>query len=385
MSPCIDTFLYLDGISPAERKANEGAQRIMHCDVRQLARAFERKRYAAFVLGGDIGGTNINFAIAGITKKRDVDLLATLHFKTSEHASLVKPITRALDEEKSRFDISPHWAAIGVAGAISDQNKPIRMTNAKLVIRRRELLAKTQLQKLRILNDFEIIGHAVNVPALQKGGIRAIRSVKGKHTKNAVKAIIGAGTGLGKSILLFDECHMAHVPIKSEGGHAEFPAQSAEELALLHFIKKRRSIKGPVEWEDLVSGRGIAGIYAYLRQKRKHIATVATKAIDSARAGKPALISLYRKKDRLCREAFELFASYYARCARNFALETLCYSGLYIAGGIAAKNSDLFLSRRFVEEFQASDTLAQELRKIPLFLITNYSQSLYGACFAAAL
>lgn len=95
------------------------------------------------------------------------------------------------------------------------------------------------------------------------------------------------------------------------------------------------------------------------------------------------LISNYRLVDPLCKETFRLFTRFYGRCAKNFALATLAMGGLYIAGGIASKNKEIFSAPDFFEEFENASQRRDVLKEIPIYVILNYDVSLYGACFAA--
>ena len=88
-----------------------------------------------------------------------------------------------------------------------------------------------------------------------------------------------------------------------------------------------------------------------------------------------------RKSNRCSRETYEWFLNFYARSARNFALETLPFGGLYIAGGIAMHNQDAF-TKSFSREFVNNLCMKDILKKIPVLLIKNYDISLLGAAYA---
>jgi len=88
-------------------------------------------------------------------------------------------------------------------------------------------------------------------------------------------------------------------------------------------------------------------------------------------------------QDEACRETYRLFTKFYARCAKNFALDILAEGGLYIYGGIAVKNKEIFTSKDFVNEFEKSHRRVEIIKKIPINLIINYDLGLYGACYAA--
>jgi glucokinase len=182
--------------------------------------------------------------------------------------------------------------------------------------------------------------------------------------------------------LTYDEHFNAYVSIPSEGGHGDFPAQNNLEIQLVEFVKKFRGISQPLSYEELLSGRGIESIYLFFRNKQELKDTQYTKEIDIA-DDKASLISKYKNLDSTCKETFRLFTRFYARCAKNLVLDTLARGGLYIAGGIAAKNKEIFSSKDFAEEFENAYRRIDVLKSIPIYVIMNYDVSLYGACYAA--
>jgi len=42
---------------------------------------FKKKEYEFFVIGADIGGTNMNFGLSGV-KNGNIELISSVHFKT---------------------------------------------------------------------------------------------------------------------------------------------------------------------------------------------------------------------------------------------------------------------------------------------------------------
>ncbi len=78
-----------------------------------------------------------------------------------------------------------------------------------------------------------------------------------------------------------------------------------------------------------------------------------------------------------------LFAKFYARCAKNFVLDCLATGGLYIAGGIAPKNTESFMEKEFLDEFTCAYQRSHVLENIPIYIIVNYDVGLYGAFVAA--
>lgn len=312
------------------------------------------------VLCGDIGGTNANFCLAEINDR--VSMHAIKHEKTQAFAdfpALVRHYLNTVGE-------IPEAACFAVAGPVANQRG--EMTNARLVIDAREIEQRTPLKRVLVINDFQAIGYGVNI--LEESEVQVLN--RGISKEGATRSVVGAGTGLGKNILILDKAKNAYIPYPSEGGHADFPFRPEEE-ALRQFLIMEEAPTGPIVYETLLSGKGLERIYRFV-QKTQFPG-------EAARSAKE--ISRDRHTSLCCREAFALFIRFYARCAKNFALDTLSLSGVYLAGGIAAANSDLF-GADFTEEFtrHQSERFAALLQEIPVTLINNYDISLKGAAFA---
>lgn len=335
---------------------------------------FSKKSYDSFILAGDIGGTNTSLGIFGM-KNRSPTLLVSFHFKSWELNGLDYAVNEAIAHIKKNYKINVTDACFAVAGVLSAAKDYAQITNAKWDVSRKILLKKTKLKKIVLINDFEAVGYGINM--LAKKDVVAIK--KAKSTPKAPILVIGAGTGLGKTTLIYNWHHKAYKPIPSEAGHSDFAAQSKLDFELVDFIRKHKRTKS-VSYEQVLSGQGLSNIYLFLRKNKKFSATKYTKEIDKSKM-QPELISKYRKIDRTCMAVFEIFKANYAGFARNFALDCLALGGVYIAGGIAPKNSDIF-DKSFVKIFEESHKMGHILKKIPIYLILDYNAGLLGAGFA---
>ena len=339
--------------------------------------------YESFVLGIDIGGTSTNIGVAGVKDKK-TQLLFSQNFDTLKLVSIIPVINSTLDIAFRNYGIKVDFACIGAAGFVSSKTGYVDLTNISWKVDRNEILQKTSLQDLFIINDFEAIGYGINFLNHENSeDIKVIRNnSKSFETPSKTRVILGAGTGLGKSILVYDKTLDLHVPIPSEGGHADFPYASDFEKQLVEFIKKSRNIQQPITYEEILSGRGIVSIYLFLREVNANTSTLYSEEIENT-YDKASLISKYRNHDETCKTTFDLFTRFYARCAKNFVLDTLAVGGIYLAGGIAAKNSDIFSNKIFLSEFENAYHRTDMLKDTPIYVIMNYDVSLYGACFAA--
>lgn len=302
-----------------------------------------------------------------------------MKFNSKELNSISSAIQQTLNYSQNNLDISIKTACIGAAGAVSQEKNYVELTNASWNVSIDEIIKKTSLKNVSILNDFQLIGYALNI--INERDVFTIRS-NNNYEKKLTKAVIGAGTGLGKSTVVFNKYLNAYVPIPSEGGHADLPVQTEEDVQLINFIKKIRQIHQPITYEEVLSGRGLENIYLCLKEKINDSHDKYLSEIDES-TEKAALISKYRNVNETCKETFKIFTKYYARCAKNFVLDTMATGGLYIAGGIASKNKDVFASSNFIKEFENAYRRSDILKKIPIYVIINYDISLHGACFAA--
>jgi glucokinase len=83
-------------------------------------------------------------------------------------------------------------------------------------------------------------------------------------------------------------------------------------------------------------------------------------------------------------ETTELFARFYGRAARNYALTVVARGGVYIAGGVAMRNPFLVDNEHFRREFSDSRHYGALLGNIPVTLILSEDSGLWGAANYAA-
>ena len=338
-----------------------------------------------FILGADIGGTNSNFGLFAIDGNKLSPLLLSVHTKSryiTDFSSLVVDLLAYLKENHGINNIKK--ACFGAAGVASQDHDSAKPTTLDFVIDAASIKRATGLQEVLIINDFEAVAYGIE--GLENKDLIVVHEGKPRNKEN--KAIIGAGTGLGKCILGFDEHDAQYVPIPSEGGHADFPVYDQRELDLIEFIKSSYAKASadkeevryncPISWEDLLSGRGIMRIYAFLSTLNNYKKSEQSEHIAND-GPHPDYIFGHWERDPQCCDTFKMYAGFYGRCAKDFALETLALGGIYIAGGIAEKNLDLFDQSEFRTQFLACGKQRYLLEDIPITVIGNYNVSLYGA------
>lgn len=341
---------------------------------------FEKKIYTeefdasnTCILAADIGGTNSNFGLC-IQEGGYVALIASLHVKSKTITKFADVVAEVLKIFEDDFSIQLKHACFGAAGVVSEQRDWCKPTNLDFELSAQEIIKQTMLEDAVIINDFEAVGYGIEM--LDDDSLVVIN--EGKQRAQANRAIIGAGTGLGKGILGWDYQDQLYLPVPSEGGHADFPAYNLWELEFIQFIQHSIGKATPISWEDVLSGTGIQRIYRFLGLHNNYQETAFTQQIEASN-GHPDKIFSHKDQDKLCRDTFEKYAALYGRCAKNFALDTLSLGGLYIAGGIASKNLDLFTRPQFMQEFVNCGKHMNLLTTIRITIVMDYNVSLFGA------
>jgi len=74
-----------------------------------------------------------------------------------------------------------------------------------------------------------------------------------------------------------------------------------------------------------------------------------------------------------------MFIEAYGAEAGNMALKLLPYGGMYIAGGIAAKNLSLMQDGNFLKAFHDKGRMMTLMERIPLHVVLNSNVGLLGA------
>jgi glucokinase len=317
-----------------------------------------------FLLAVDLGGTKTLCQISA----DDSDFIFEQSFPSQNYASLYEVLTEFLSQPALK-DISIASACLAVAGPVSGHQAFI--TNLPWVIDANELAHQLNIGRVVLCNDFEAVGYGISCLSDDE----VITLQEGLPVEGTPRAVIGAGTGLGQAILLPTQAGWTVLP--TEGGHCDFAPTSKLQILLLEHMKSRF---GQVSYERLVSGVGIVAIYEFLRSYTQHdelpeLRQAMINGDPSAAISQFALAG----SDKLAQQTMTLFVEIYGSQAGNLSLSVLPKNGLYIAGGIAAKNVALFQGDTFLTAFNAKGKMANLVKTIPVRLILQPRVGLLGA------
>jgi glucokinase len=334
-----------------------------------------------YLLAGDIGGTKTLLRLVEVDPQQQLITRAETSYPSQYYPDLVPIVQQFVDAARADLgvDLQVTGACFAIAGAVVDGVSSLPNLGWELSIDR--LQQQLQISQIELINDFAAVGYGI--ARLTDGDVHTLQA--GIPQAQAPQAVIGAGTGLGEGLLIHDGKSYQVIP--TEGGHTDFAARSAQEYALVEYVCQQKQIDR-VSNDRLVSGQGIVAIYQFLRDSRfapenSEIAALmrAWEKDSESNIAPTALISSHAiaKTDALSQETMRMFISAYGAEAGNLALKILPYGGLYIAGGIAAKNLPLMEDGTFLAAFNHKGRVSPLLAKIPVYLILNPQVGLIGA------
>lgn len=178
-------------------------------------------------------------------------------------------------------------------------------------------------------------------------------------------AVLGAGTGLGSGWLVpqTDGGRLRWSPLPSESGHQAFAFLGREEEDFAVFARERlgRSLLRP---DNVVTGRGLAVLHYFLTGRDLAPAAAAAEGLVG---DQPTL---------------RWYARFLGRTCAHWGLATLCYSGLFLTGGMVLRNPAVTEHPAFAEGFFLAPELGV-LERIPVRRYTDAYSGLWGAAWLA--
>jgi glucokinase len=309
-------------------------------------------------LVADIGGTRARFALLDRTGSPGlVRILAV-----SDFPGPVEAIQTYLGEVGA-----PALQAAAIALAAPIHGEVVRLTNAAWSFSRDQLKSRLGLRRVLLLNDFTAL--ALSLPHLGSADLRQVGA--GTSVELAAKAVLGPGTGLGVSGVLFHRgCWLA---LSGEGGHCSLAPTDARESAILALAWREL---GHVSAERLLSGSGLPLL-------NRLVAAVDGRRDEPLSTAEIVSRALSRQ-DVQCQAVIETFCAMLGSMAGNLALTLGAQGGVYVGGGIIPRLGELFDHSPFRVRFEAKGRFGSYLAAIPTYVMLSPTPALLGAAHALA-
>ncbi len=323
------------------------------------------------LLAADIGGTNARLCLAHAGSR---EFLAEKNYASADFASFNDVLRRFLADVSAGTIGS---ACIAVAGPVRDtaDGQTVKITNLPWEISARVLQQEFGFPRLRLINDFEAIGYGIE--ALGEKDFIVLQP--GNPVAHGPRVVIGAGTGLGQAILVWQGSR--YDVIATEGGHTDFGPTDDLQIELARYLCKST---GRASYELILSGPGLVRLYEFLRGQG--VVAESTVVVETMKTDDPAAAitdAALAHADPLASMALDLFVRIYGAQAGNLALTAGATGGVYLAGGIAPKIISKLRDILFLDAFRSKGNMSAYVENIPVRVAMNPKVGLFGAVAVA--
>jgi glucokinase len=325
------------------------------------------------LIAGDIGGTKswLAWVASAPTGER---LRYEKVYASADFVSAEALLQQFIDDARS--DISPDVLLLALPGALHDQRTTL--TNLDWMLDAAELQKALGITEVRFINDFQAA--AAGVATLTEQDVVALNPQAAEPfpiqplpiQPGGVRAVTGAGTGLGLAFMLAD-AGGHYQSFDTEGGHIDFAPSNAQQMRLLEHL---RAAYGHVSWERAVSGSAMNDLYRFCCIEQGQV--LPEDPLDGA-----TLVKSAEAGNGVAEATLDLFIDLYGAWVGNVALMYQPRGGLYIAGGVAGHMQARMQSPRFMIAASDKGRMRAVVERTPIYLINNNRLGVQGAIATA--
>ncbi|SMY07556.1 glucokinase [Flavimaricola marinus] len=305
-------------------------------------------------LVADIGGTNTRVALADGPKV----LTETIRrYANSEFPGLESVLRKYVEDEGG---VDAKAACVAVAGPVRDGRAT--MTNLDWTIDKTTLSRAANAETVSILNDLQAQGHALG--HLEADKVRTIIPFP-EASDHAAKLVIGVGTGFNAAPVF--ELEPGRLVAPSESGHINLPVQTEQDMRLAQYVS---TAHGFPSIEDVLSGRGLERVYAFLGHeandpRERRAADIMQACADGS--------------DERATEAANVFTRMLGSVAGNLALIQLPFGGVYLVGGVSRAFAPYLNDFGFAQAFRDKGRFAGFMGNFGVAVIEDDYAALTGS------
>ncbi len=315
------------------------------------------------LIAGDIGGTKSWLAWTTGEAEDAMRPRFEKRYASADFASAEDLLRQFMADAQTT--VRPDRLVLALPGPQHAQR--VVLTNLDWTVEVGSLQAVLKIAEVDFINDFQAA--AAGVATLTAADLVPLNPHPAEP--DGVRAITGAGTGLGLAFMLANGTGN-YRSFASEGGHIDFAPANPVQTRLL---ERLRGQYGHVSWERVVSGSAMNDLYRFCCAE--HDQPLPDAPIDGA-----ALVAQAGVGDRTAEAALDLFIDLYGAWVGNVALLYRPVGGLYIAGGVSGHLRERMQSARFMAAAIAKGRMRDVAERTPIFLITSSRLGVAGALAA---
>ncbi len=308
------------------------------------------------VLVGDVGGTNVRFAVGRkVAGQLKIDQFVTLKGDRFE------AFYDALDEYLKQTGISLAEASFALAGPV--EGDEVMMTNRKWHVSSAQLKAQFGFERVTLMNDFA--GMARAVPEMDVSKLELIKP--GKPVEGQPILVAGLGTGLGVATLM--RVGDKWIVVSGEGGHVAFSPETPLEIELLRALLEGAE-RDYVSAELVASGVGLELV---------HAAFCEIYGRDMEKLAPEEMQERAKHGDDMFRDLIRLRAHTLMRVAGDMMMANGTSGGVVLAGGVTEHILDYVKADDAIERFNRRGLKRNYVSACPIHLMKDPMAPLVGA------
>lgn len=324
---------------------------------------FQRTEAAAqdICLAADIGGTYARVGRLSVSHvpQRSVDLLDYTRYVCADWPSLEALLADFMARTDGGAGITR--GVLASTGYVRDGE--LVAENLCWPVRVDALSQALGLERLRVVNDFEALAHAI--PYLPDDATSALID---RPSAAGPVLIMGPGTGLGCAVLLQDAEGIRVLP--SEAGHIALAPGNRREMQLLQIMMQGRE---HVHTGYALSGPGLLNLYRAIAELDA-VPAIHRRPEDISRA------ALDRHAvDAVAAETLSVFCAWLGSVAGDLAVLFRASGGVFLAGGVLSHFKDALRQSAFSQRFVNKGVMRDFLEAVPVRLMEHGRLGVMGA------
>ena len=304
-------------------------------------------------LVADIGGTNTRVALAD-GRRLLPDTIR--RYRNADYPGLETVLNLYIQEEDG---VDCRAACVDVAGPV--RGGRATLTNLDWTIDTATLARAAKAETVAILNDLQAQGHALGFIAPE----HLTPIVDGPDAEaHETKLVVNVGTGFNATPVY--ETRNGRFVAPSECGHANLPIRTEDELLLGQYVSTAHGFPGV---EDVLSGRGVERVYAWLGHRADD---------PREKSAKDIMAALDDGSDPRAEEAARHFTRILGTVCGNLSLIHLPFGGVFLVGGVVRALTPHLDRFGFAEAFRDKGRFAGFMSNFSVEMVTDDYAALTG-------
>jgi glucokinase len=163
-----------------------------------------------------------------------------------------------------------------------------------------------------------------------------------------------------------------------EGGHVEYAVTNDLELrlrkfAIKWFLENTGEELHRLSTERVTAGPALPLIYEFFVEEFPDIQQTLEVGENGKVTPEQIIIGALKDKDQICLKVVDQFVKNLAVVTGDMAISTLCYSGIYLCGGVAQALREYLVHEEsmFIKILSNKGRMSKRISEIPVYLVVD--------------